>query len=524
MLLISLLVGVVNILFKSFFITDSGYWYDEICSIFYAQKDLNAIKSYATWDINPPFYHYILHYWIKVVGIGEEATRSLSLLLNGIAGGILFYFSKKYFNLKTAIIASILFFTNDILFYYAQETRSYTLDVLMVIVSNFVYFKLYEKPSWKYAFILAFVNWAAIYTHYLFAAVVMFQGIALLIYFDKKKFLWFVVSGLTTLIIFNKWLQRIYEVLLRGGNPHLAKEIGLTDLYDTITSLMNGDITVLIIAVVMIVGIYQLIKEKEYHFQFMYMFLSGFGFVLVLFILNFKSAVFIERYLIFSLVGIFISIGYMFSKIKMQRNYILYILLIIAGGLNLNFNLSKPMDYRGAAEFVKENKNDKTLILVQSSALLETFSYYYDLNTFKDNKILKIEMSKQDVFPVDDVSSIAHINLKAYEKVVMTQTFNQGADPQATVEKHLKENGLIIAKKEQKKWVNISVYENENFDEKEKTISQRYKENPDYLVELYIQKIRGVPEWMEQIKKKALKKNIPVDSMIYLDAVWYMNL
>lgn len=36
----------------------------------------------------------------------------------------------------------------------------------------------------------------------------------------------------------------------------------------------------------------------------------------------------------------------------------------------------------------------------------------------------------------------------------------------------------------------------------------------------YIETIKTTPDWLEKVKKKAIEKNIPLDSMIKLDAIW----
>jgi hypothetical protein len=40
----------------------------------------------------------------------------------------------------------------------------------------------------------------------------------------------------------------------------------------------------------------------------------------------------------------------------------------------------------------------------------------------------------------------------------------------------------------------------------------------------YIEAIKNSPEWLDQVKKKATAKNIPLDSMILLDAIHMVNV
>lgn len=45
-------------------------------------------------------------------------------------------------------------------------------------------------------------------------------------------------------------------------------------------------------------------------------------------------------------------------------------------------------------------------------------------------------------------------------------------------------------------------------------------DNRKLKIEEYIRSIKNTPEWFEKVKQKAIQKNIPLDSMILLDAIW----
>lgn len=42
-------------------------------------------------------------------------------------------------------------------------------------------------------------------------------------------------------------------------------------------------------------------------------------------------------------------------------------------------------------------------------------------------------------------------------------------------------------------------------------------------IEKYIFAIKNSPEWLNEVKKKSIKRNIPLDSMILLDAGWMVD-
>lgn len=49
------------------------------------------------------------------------------------------------------------------------------------------------------------------------------------------------------------------------------------------------------------------------------------------------------------------------------------------------------------------------------------------------------------------------------------------------------------------------------------------KKTRELKIEEYIQTIKNTPEWLEKVKKKAIQRNIPLDSMILLDAIWMVD-
>ena len=48
----------------------------------------------------------------------------------------------------------------------------------------------------------------------------------------------------------------------------------------------------------------------------------------------------------------------------------------------------------------------------------------------------------------------------------------------------------------------------------------KIKRKENYTIDYYEKKIRSDVNWLKQIEEKAKEKNIPLDSMIKLDATW----
>ncbi|MGB1217591.1 MAG: glycosyltransferase family 39 protein, partial [Saprospiraceae bacterium] len=207
----TLFVILANFFFKLFFLTDAGLNYDEIFSVYYAQGSKSSIRSVGIWDISAPFYYHTLHYWEELFGVGEASVRIFNIVLNALAGGSLYFFVRRYFGFFSAILASVLFFSSNILFFYAQEVRPYALLLLFSIISSGLFLEILKKPKWWLFIPLGILNWAAIYSHYLFVLIPFFQTILVIAYWKRKSIIYFGLSGFLTLGIFYDWIWRMIE-------------------------------------------------------------------------------------------------------------------------------------------------------------------------------------------------------------------------------------------------------------------------------------------------------------------------
>lgn len=106
-------------------------------------------------DVHPPGYQSLLWAWIRLFGDSEVAMRSLSALAGLLAVPMLYLLGRRLFDGKTGLIASaMLACVVATPIYYSQEVRSYSLLLLMSIVSSHALAGLIETrrnagtPTW----------------------------------------------------------------------------------------------------------------------------------------------------------------------------------------------------------------------------------------------------------------------------------------------------------------------------------------------------------------------------------------
>ena len=155
-------------------------WMDEGLSIGIASQPLFDIPHVLQGDGSPPLYYMLLSVWIDVFGDGPADTQSLSMViaLLTIPGGL--WAGWSLFGRRAGLICAALCAVNPFLTNYAQETRMYSLMLLLSLLTSAAFLHVFALRNRSY--LPAFVVFLALlmYTHNwgLFMAVGSFVGLA----------------------------------------------------------------------------------------------------------------------------------------------------------------------------------------------------------------------------------------------------------------------------------------------------------------------------------------------------------
>ncbi|MBK9294006.1 MAG: glycosyltransferase family 39 protein [Oligoflexia bacterium] len=162
-------------------LSNQSYWIDEMVSLYFTTRD-------AWFDIfrdNHPFlYHFILKIWIKIFGVGEFATRFLSVIFSTCTTAVVYILSRRLFiNRFYPILAAVLHSISSMSIIYAQETRMYALFELASIVNLYFFYQTFIAKKDGYRnYIFSSILLAL--THYGAALIFIYQGFYL--YFINK--------------------------------------------------------------------------------------------------------------------------------------------------------------------------------------------------------------------------------------------------------------------------------------------------------------------------------------------------
>jgi mannosyltransferase len=114
---------------------DVGYGIDEAISVGVASHGLAEIPGTLRLDSSPPLYYLLLREWMALFGTGEAATRTLSLLFALAAIPVGWWAGRALFGARGGWLAAAGAAGCPFLTRYAQETRMYSLVVLLSLVA-----------------------------------------------------------------------------------------------------------------------------------------------------------------------------------------------------------------------------------------------------------------------------------------------------------------------------------------------------------------------------------------------------
>jgi len=143
----------------------ASLWMDEGLSIGIASQPFFDIPGVLRQDGSPPLYYLMLHVWMDLVGRGPADTQGLSvaIALMAIPGGL--WAGWTLFGRRAGMICAALAALNPFLTFYAQETRMYSLMVVLSLLTCAAFLHVYVYRDRRYLPLFAGLLAAMLYTH-----------------------------------------------------------------------------------------------------------------------------------------------------------------------------------------------------------------------------------------------------------------------------------------------------------------------------------------------------------------------
>lgn len=438
--LIPIFFVIVNFLFKIIGIRKEAIAGDEPFTIFVAHRDVSDIVTYLSNYNNPPLYELLLHFWMKMFGNGEMAVRFLPLIFSSLAVYFVYKIAHLLRNRKAAVFASVLFTFSTFLYTFAQESRVYSLFMLLALASCYLFILIlkYNKTKSKIAFVI--VTTLILYAHYFGFFVLFVQGFMLLMNPEfRKKFWKFLLLYFTVFLLY---CPQIIVVLTRfsssASNGTWVPPVESLDSLRMIFFVISNYIPICYFTfILVIIGLIyfhlqksmvgwtkkitltfslifaigflfsfgaeiDLIKEfkidREWKLIFVFMATAAFMLVqwksklsnyykfilawvfippFLMFTLSIKLPIFVERYLIYFIPAFYILLTLSIYRLPKKFQTPLAVFVSIVFILTFKIN-NRHSDLRNLAAKVKELKTKDTQVIMCPEYFDVSLMYYYD--------------------------------------------------------------------------------------------------------------------------------------------------
>ena len=209
--------------------TDSlgaSLWMDEGLSIGIASQPTFDIPDVLRQDGSPPLYYMMLHLWMELVGNGPAETQGMSVAISLIAvpGGL--WAGWALFGRRAGLICAALAAVNPFLTVYAQETRMYSLMVVLSLFATAAFLLAFVYRDRRYLPVFAVLLAGLLYTHswgIFVTAGTLFTFAVVLLQADDRKAL--LRDGLiafgVAFVIYVPWIPTLLYQVAHTGAPWL---------------------------------------------------------------------------------------------------------------------------------------------------------------------------------------------------------------------------------------------------------------------------------------------------------------
>lgn len=388
--------------------------FDEIYSVRLAKMSLGGIITETSYDFHPPLYYFLLHFWTSVFGYGEIAVRMLSVVFGVLGIWAAYVFAKLIFDKKTGIFAAFLFSFSYMNILASQETRMYSMLVLLSILSMYFLLRMLSNRG-NYVWIpyLA-TNILLLHTHvysFFILAAEVFYFFSLSFY-SKRRFMdnliRFVSVQALTAMVFIPWFFVLYRQFIVAQKYLWIPKASIFQIPEALIEYSGSLLMSLIMIPLLIFSVFQisrvlkvnamgkfagnfediefrlsLVNTGEAYFLFIWMSLP----VLIPFILSqFLSPIFLVKYTLASCAAfIFLAARGLNNITSRYLRLSLIVLIVIFSTYNMvnDWSTRNKENWRDAIRYLDENANSGDLVIFNSGGCRYMYDYYTNRTDLK---------------------------------------------------------------------------------------------------------------------------------------------
>ncbi len=373
---------------RLFHLGAKSLWQDEPATVAIARMSWPQFRA-VWWHGEASFqsvYFLLMHGWLRL-GNSEAWIRLPSAIFGMAAIPVTYFVARKLIGRGPALASAALLAFSTTHVYYSQDARTYTMTILLVLLSSWFFVQAVEQNRERDWLLWTIFSLLAVYGHYFASLVLVAQAVSLFCY--KKPAPWkrMVLHALVILAMAMPGLTYVF----RTSHEFL---VGALNVKPTPKQLLHmalflgGSGEKLVLAAILwIAGVMAIWRERVRRDQddiFWRGMLVIFWTVVPIFLVALVSLhypVFVQRYMIFSLPAALMLAGRGMSALpKRKLGLWLVVLLCAASIVNIVRGYHKPReDWRSATNAIITSAAPGDALLIYPFYARPGFDYYYDL-------------------------------------------------------------------------------------------------------------------------------------------------
>lgn len=208
------------------FINESGYWYDEFCTLLTSDPNVSSKVIYERHKGNfekpnenvPILYYLVLRFFFDVFGFTSQNGRIFSLIFYLISSISVYFLAKKNLNESQSFFVAISFLSTPLIVWMANETRVDMFLIFFSLVNLLVFFNVLKKKDLGSSSLLFLSNILTLSIYPLTISLIISQGLFVIL---KKNLNLFLIIVFSIIVYFFLNFDYLIDKTLNKGH-HFA--------------------------------------------------------------------------------------------------------------------------------------------------------------------------------------------------------------------------------------------------------------------------------------------------------------
>lgn len=393
---------------------------DEPFTIFYAQQGFSEIIAGLAPYNNPPLFELILHPWIALGGTDAAWVRIVPMCFGALLPGAVYLLARQFTERVVALTSGLLIALSTFHIYFSHEARAYSLFALLTALATLFLFRAISVSGWR--------RWACygiscvmlIYSHY-FGFVVIATHVLVVVLLYREAFVPILVTMVVIGLAYVPQVSVMIGAFTNSASEHWVEQPGLDALYENLRKFFNAPVVAVVFIAILMAGMVQLFRKQGWSRKAKALLIMFVVPYLGLFLISQKMPVFLDRYLIFLTIPLFIVVSVSAGSLPLQGalRWIPAGVLVLMMAVTMDIAPDNGREPDMVAEHVHliHEQDDQVVVVPGWSDLV--FLYHYDRSAFEDteNKAARMdEIGVSSYWPGNGLDGSGRLIVVGYGK------------------------------------------------------------------------------------------------------------